>query len=208
MEQIKIPAPPDWLIDSFISVGKFAPAPDLNKFIADTFLAEGSELYNPEHVHLSAADIGFLWTNAPNRRRMKRVVGEAEMPNPKGGAWQKARAERQLIEWFGGVPDFVITLDAEFADEVSEVEFLALLEHEIYHCGQAVDEFGLPKFRKSDGAPIFGMRGHDVEQFTGIVRRYGIGAAGVDAVDFVKAALETPEIGSVRVAQLCGTCSA
>jgi hypothetical protein len=137
---------------------------------------------------------------------MKRVVGEAEMPNFKGGAWQKARQEQQLEEWFGLVPDFIITLDSDFRHECDEVQFLALLEHELYHCGQQTDEFGMPKFSRSTGKPIFGMRGHDVEEFTGVVRRYGIGATGQDAIDFVQAATQEPEIAAVEIKALCGVC--
>lgn len=138
---------------------------------------------------------------------MKTVVGEAEIPNPKGGAWGKARAERQLIDWFGEIPDFIVTLDAGYCLDAAAVELLALLEHELYHCGQQLDEFGFPKFRQ-DGRPIFAMRGHDVEEFAGVVRRYGIAAAGRDAVDFVKAAKLKPEIAKAKIAALCGSCSA
>ena len=80
---------------------------------------------------------------------------------------------------------------------------MALAEHEMYHCGQERDEFGAPKFRKS-GLPAFAMRGHDVEQFVGVVRRYGAGAAGVMAM--VDAANRPPEIADIRIAQACGTC--
>lgn len=205
MEQFKIPPPPADLLDINAGLNRFEPGPDLNKFVAAAFLAEQSPLYNPEHGHLAAADIGYLWTNAPNSRLMKRIVGTAEMPNFKGGKWQKARQEMQLIEWFGNIPDFIITIDAGFADEVGDVSFLALLEHELYHCGQAVDYFGAPKFHR-DGSPVFAMRGHDIEEFTGVVRRYGIEAAGRDAVDFVDVAFAKPEVSRAAVAVLCGNC--
>ncbi len=205
MERIKIPEPPRSLLE-VSGFPQFKPAKALNHFIAATILNEQSELFNQDHIHLIAADIGFLWTNWPNKRNMKRVVGEAEMPNPKGGAWQKARAERQLMDWFGGIPDFVITLSADHRAECSDIEFLALLEHELYHCGHAVDAFGMPRFRRSDGRPIFGIRGHDIEEFNGVVRRYGADAAGMDRVEFVNVVLQGPEIGPVRVRALCGNC--
>jgi hypothetical protein len=80
---------------------------------------------------------------------------------------------------------------------------MALLEHELYHAGQERDGFGAPKFRKS-GLPAFAMRGHDVEGFVGVVRRYGMIDCGVRAM--VEAARKSPEIAAVRIAQACGTC--
>jgi len=44
------------------------------------------------------------------------------------------------------------------------------------------DAFGAPKFKKSTGLPSFTLRGHDVEEFVGVVRRYGAAAAGVQAM--------------------------
>ncbi|WP_420376855.1 putative metallopeptidase [Sinorhizobium medicae] len=48
------------------------------------------------------------------------------------------------------------------------------------------------------------MRGHDVEDFVGVVRRYGADAAGVRAI--VDAANRPPEIARANIAHACGTC--
>lgn len=184
----------------------FWPDPSINLFVEAEFLSENSRLYNSDHLHLTSASLGFLWTTAANRRQMKAVAGQAEIPNFRVGAWAKARQEQQLIEWFGNVPDFVITFDAAYVADCSDVQFLALLEHELYHCGQAVDLFGFPKFSTQTGMPIFAMRGHDVEEFTGVVRRYGLRALPADTRDFVDSAFEIPEIDAVAISQLCGAC--
>lgn len=199
-----IPFPPDF---DELDVS-FVPAPELNNFVAEMILDEGGMLYNEEHGHLTQATIGFLWTSVPNRRQMRRVVGEAEMPNFKGGEWQKARQEKQFVDWFGSVPDFVVTFDARYCSESTPVQFLAILEHELYHCGQAVNEFGFPKFRQSDGRPVFGIRGHDIEEFAGVVRRYGVQALGQDVKDFVEASKHKPTIAAAKVNKLCGVCKA
>ncbi|WP_267902481.1 putative metallopeptidase [Sinorhizobium meliloti] len=44
--------------------------------------------------------------------------------------------------------------------------------------------------------PVFTVRGHDVEEFVGVVRRYGADAAGVRAI--VDAANRPPEIAGHR----------
>ncbi|NRP70767.1 hypothetical protein ILFOPFJJ_01649 [Ensifer psoraleae] len=81
---------------------------------------------------------------------------------------------------------------------------MVLVEHELYHAAQETDAFGAPKFSKSTGRPIFTIRGHDVEEFVGVVRRYGADAAGVRAM--VDAANQKPEIARVQIAHPCGTC--
>ncbi|WP_371412322.1 putative metallopeptidase [Ensifer sp. NM-2] len=60
------------------------------------------------------------------------------------------------------------------------------------------------RFSRSTGRPVFVIRGHDVEEFVGIVRRYGADAAGVRAM--VDAANQKPEIARMQIAHACGTC--
>lgn len=198
------PQPPAELFDDLH--GSFVPAPEVAAWLRKAFLDEESPLYNPEHLHLSAAHIGVLWTTVPNSRHMHAIVGTAEIPFPQGGAWQKKRALYQLRQWFGAVPDFLLTLSAEYAAGASDVGFCALVEHELYHCGHRRDLFGIPMFTK-EGRPKFGIRGHDVEEFVGIVRRYGAKAGAGDTAAFVAAARRKPEIAPAEIARLCGTCA-
>lgn len=207
--RIEIPKPPRSISEHFSGslAYQFEPDEGLERFLFDVILTEHSPFYNVDHVHLFSAKVGFLWTNCYNSRHGRRIVGQAEIPNFRGGKWQKARGEKQLVDWFGDIPDFVITLDAEYARECDDAAFLALFEHELYHCGQALDRFGFPKFSKETGQPIFAMRGHDVEEFIGVVRRYGHKAAGQNVTGLIDAALVSPEIAAAKVRELCGTCS-
>ncbi len=182
---------------------RFEPAIDLVDWARSSFIDETSDLINEDHAHLRFATIGALWTNVPNGRYGRRVVGQAEMGLPPAGKWSRARVEMQLQQWFGDVPDFLLTFDAEYASTCSDAEFCALVEHELYHCGQDRDAFGAPKFRR-DGSPAFGLRGHDVEEFVGVVRRYGADAANVRAL--VDAANRPPEVSPARIGHVCGTC--
>jgi hypothetical protein len=206
LEKILIPEPPEDLLDINHGLNRFLPAPELNEFLEATVLDDRHFLFNEEHIHLLKATIGFLWTNAPNKKQMKRIVGTAEIPFFRGNGWQKARQEQQLDEWFGIQPDFLITFDAENWAESSAAQKLYVFEHELSHCAQAVNAFGMPRFSRMTGKPIFSMRGHDVELFTSQVRRYGIQAAGQDAIDLVAAASATPLIASAKIDAMCGTC--
>ena len=38
-----------------------------------------------------------------------------------------------MMQWFGRVPAFLITLAADYCAECSDAEFCALVEHELYH---------------------------------------------------------------------------
>lgn len=199
------PRPPEALTDPFAMVHGFVPAPELLEWLLATFVAEGAPLANPDHAHLYAAKLGCLWTNSPNSRAGRTIVGQAEY-RPPGmimGKWARGRAQAQLYGWFGQELDFLLTFDAIFAARCSDAEFCALVEHELYHCGQARDEFGMPKFAKS-GMPVLELRGHDVEQFIGVVRRYGADAALVRAL--ADAAAQTADVPAERIAQACGTC--
>lgn len=200
------PAPPEIIFDP--TGPAFIPAPELAEWAKATFIAQDGGLRNPDHEHLDGATLAFVWTGVPAARHMNIIVGQAEMPRFQGNKWSKARQEQQLEEWFGDLPDFLITIDARYATQCDDVTFCALVEHELYHCGQEVDAFGAPKFSRSTGLPCFAIRGHDVEEFVGIIRRYGVGAGAGQTLAFVEAAQRGPEIGRAKVTGACGSCRA
>ena len=186
------------------AVDRFEPAEDVRAWIFETFIAETGELSNPDHAHLADAQIGVLWTNVANAKAMRIVLGQAELMPPMAmGKWQRSRAIQQMEEWFGDMPDFVITLHAPMASTMEDAQFCALVEHELYHCAQKLDAYGMPKFGQ-DGRPSFGIRGHDVEEFVGVVARYGSAASGVQAM--VEAASHRPRVALADIAGVCGTC--
>ncbi len=201
------PSPPDYLIE-VSGMNLFQPAPDLREWLYAAYLEESGPLYNVEHKHLLEANVGCLWTNTENSRHGQRIVGQAEMPPgpPRGGKWTRARSVFQLEQWFGGqIPDFLITFDALYASSCDDLDFCSLVDHELYHCAQASDEFGMPSFNKTTGQPVYCIRGHDVEEFVGVVRRFGIEPVR-GGIEMVMAAAQTPEIGRASVGNACGTC--
>lgn len=66
------------------------------------------------------------------------------------------------------------------------------------------DEYGVPKISDETGKPLFRVRGHDVEQFVDVVRRYGMQAGGV--TELVEAANAGPEIAEAQINGACGNC--
>lgn len=184
----------------------FEPAKELGEWVKSVIITEGGALFNPDHVHLAEAAIGWLWTNTDNSKKGRRVIGQAEEPVFRCGKWQKARQELQVMNWFGDIPDFIITLDANYCFDCSDSELLSLIEHELYHCAQATDEFGAPRFNRDTGMPVFCLRGHDVEEFIGVVRRYGVGCQNGQLAQLVNAANRAPEVTRASISAACGTC--
>lgn len=197
------PRPPDSVICSIFPT--FAPSPDLDRWAREVLINPG-EFANEDHAHLVDANIGFLWTNQENASKGRNIIGQAEIPMFRCGKWQKARQEMQIREWFGDIPDFIITIDAVYCMDCSDMEFMALVDHELMHCGQAQDDFGSPKFNSDTGMPCFTMRAHCVEEFIGIVNRYGVGNPDSNLALMVKAANSAPTLGEVDIAKCCGTC--
>lgn len=192
------PRPPkDW-------EGTFVAAPEIAGWIRQTFIVRGAPLYNPDHAHLEFAKIGVVWTGVENNRQQRRILATCEMPQQTmAGAWKKARAEQQLREWFGELPDFLITLYAPVLSEFDDRSFCAVIEHECYHAAQDIKD-GAPRFHR-DGTPFFALKGHDVEEFFGVAARYGLPA---DLKALAQLAQQQPQLPDRLIEGACGTCLA
>ncbi|QDJ52822.1 putative metallopeptidase [Bordetella hinzii] len=189
------PAPPE-------DQDRFVPAPELLAWVEQTILAQGGPLHNSDHAHLVDADLAFLWAPSAFEKAGRTVLGQAEQVMFRAGGWQKARQEQQMIEWFGRMPEFLITLAADYCRICTDTEFCALVEHELYHVGQRNDEFGAPAFDK-EGRPKLRIVGHDVEEFVGVVARYGPSA---DVLRLATAAGAAPAVPRLNIARACGCC--
>ena len=110
-----------------------------------------------------------------------------------------------MREWFGRVPTYLITLAADFCTTCSDTDFCALVEHELYHIAQQKDDFGQPMFTR-DGEPKLTIVGHDVEEFVGVARRYGVGDPDGALARLAAAARGTPAVSRAQIAGACGTC--
>ena len=199
------PMPPASLLDlsDMSSFGiRLIPAPEVWEWLQAEILADTGSIHNEEHAHLIDADIRVMWASAAFTKKGRTVVGQAEQVAFRAGGWQKARMEQQMLDWFGDVPAYIITLAADYCAQCSDADFCALVEHELYHIAQATDQYGAPKFNQ-EGLPKLEMRGHDVEEFVGVVRRYG---ASPQVQELVDAANNPAEVGKLNISRACGTC--
>ncbi|MDX4947166.1 putative metallopeptidase [Providencia manganoxydans] len=201
-ETLVRPYPPHEFLEAFSPYIKIIPAPEINAWVQQHLLDDNGDIHNSDHTHLIDADICFMWASLSFNKKGRYVLGQCEEVMMRAGGWQKARMEQQMYEWFGRIPKFVITLAADYCAQCSDAEFCALVEHELYHIAQDIDEFGTPKFTQ-EGMPKLRLRGHDVEEFIGVVRRYGA-SEKVQAI--IDAASEKPEVARLNISRACGTC--
>ncbi|QSL85946.1 putative metallopeptidase [Pseudomonas atacamensis] len=199
------PSPPESLLElsDLSNCGiRLMPAPEVWEWLQTEILADTGSIHNEDHAHLIYADIRVMWASAAFTKKGRTVVGQAEQVAFRAGGWQKARMEQQMLDWFGDVPAYIITLAADYCAQCSDADFCALVEHELYHIAQATDQCGAPKFTQ-EGLPKLEMRGHDVEEFVGVVRRYG---ASPQVQELVDAANNPAEVGKLNISRACGTC--
>lgn len=197
-----IPRPPAALFEAFEPI--FMPSPELAAWVQETFIAPGGHLENEDHAHLAQINIGFLWTTADNAKAGRQIIGQAQLLPPTGEKWSAARAAQQLTKWFDGMPEALITLDANAVQTMDDWQVCALIEHECYHLGKKTDAFGDPVFDKETGKPLLSMRAHCVEEFVGVVKRYGATSPELSAM--VEAVNRGPSIAATNIARACGTC--
>lgn len=197
------PRPPEHLIDPVREPEAFVPAHDVTAWIQKNIIG-GGPLYNGDHWHLEDAVIGVLWTNVENGKKGRSIVGTAEVPT--GHGWSGARSFFQLRSWFGELPQFIITLDSVYCAAIDDASFCALVEHELYHCQIKTNRAGEPLYDE-EGRPVPRIQGHDVEEFIGVVERYGAGAASGGVAAMVEVARRRPLIAAADIEEACcGTC--
>lgn len=122
------------------------------------------------HLRDGDAAILFLMRRTEKVKGGRRILGEMCLPRFSGtlgpvGTWMLAR----LCD---GVPDYVMVLDATWWVQASPIQREALVFHELEHAVQKTDKEGEFMFTP-EGRPVWDIRGHSLEEFDSVVRRYG-----------------------------------
>lgn len=205
------PFPPTDLIDQAEEEDaiRLAPAPDLKAWVKDNYLTMGGQLHNPDHDHIAELlhdneeFLAFAWASSAAMAKKRMVLGQCEKVMFNQGGWKKARQEQQMRDWFGFVPQYLITIDAAFCEQTSDREFCRLIEHELYHIGVERDEDGEIIYSDMTGLPKHYLAGHDVEVFFGEIRQHGIDSSVQRLLDIAKNA---PFVSETNIAACCGNC--
>lgn len=147
-----------------------------------------------EHAHIVEAEarVEFLMRTHAEVKGGRQVLGTVFRPDVQGRL-------REVFQWlledkFGGLGegdrpiDYLIVLDAEWWMDADERDREILVYHEMCHIQPAYDKMGAQRFDRDTGLPVLTLAGHDVEEFSAVVRRYG--AYSRDIRDFIGAASE------------------
>lgn len=144
--------------------------PEYNDAHPGVFAARLMEAGEFEHLRDGEARIGWLMRTHEEVMGGRQILGTVFMPQVQGRL-------REVFDWlldekFPDGLDFLVILDATYWEEADEIKREILVFHELCHCIQKVDQYGAPRFDK-DGRPVWGLRGHSVEEFSEVVQRYG-----------------------------------
>jgi hypothetical protein len=139
------PYPPvNFTGENWLPYTRIIPATEIGEWVNRHILSGEGRLHNPDHEHLTNAladaDIAFMWASSAFAKKGRTVLGQCEEVMMRAGGWQKARMEQQMHEWFGRIPKYIITLAADYCEQCNDLEFCALVEHELYHIAQATDD--------------------------------------------------------------------
>lgn len=114
--------------------------------------------------------VEFLMRNFDLVEGGRVVLGAVHLPKVQGKL--KGVFEWMIERTFGYMPTFLIVLDTHYWQSVGPREREILIFHEACHMGLKRDKYGEVQ-EDEDGRPRWGLVGHDVEEFTAVVARYG-----------------------------------
>lgn len=144
---------------------EYSPAPEVEEI--------AKELIHHHHTHLAAVRVDFIFASEEIKQNGKIV-------------WGRAKKITGLNAWLASEPEwrdartpedfFVIEIVKPTWLQLDEKSKRALVDHELTHCEVDMDTSKLS------------LRSHDLEEFTSIVREYGLWRADVEM--FVNAATQ------------------
>ena len=150
----------------------------------------------PEFGHIveSEVRIEWLYRTHPEVKAGRQVLGAVHEPNVTGRL-------REVFSWmlqdkFGGSDEdvpikFLVIIDYEYWAEADHRAREILIYHEACHIRPALGKDGEQRFDKETGLPVLCLVGHDVEEFSAVVRRYGAWSDDLQA--FISAAADGDE---------------
>ncbi len=100
-----------------------------------------------------------MWAKGRFKKQGRYVVGQAEKIMINANGWKKERQEEQFYQWFNALPEYLITIDATYANKANDIDFCALIEHELYHIAHKKDKYGVPSYNRETGKPNLAIQG-------------------------------------------------
>lgn len=129
--------------------------------------------------------VGFIMRDFELVEGGRFVLGAMHLPTVQGKL-------KGLFDWMirklfdGELPDFLMILDAQYWEQATPLQREILVFHEMCHMQIKRNSDGDLVMDEMTGRPKWKLVGHDVEEFTAVVARYG--AHSAEIADFVEAA--------------------
>jgi len=125
--------------------------------VAEEVYEVAAKLITNVHDHLAEAKIVYLFRDDEWKSKGKIVLGKA----------YKVPEQWSYLSGY----DLLVVINERAWSVLSDRQKTALIDHELCHFEKDIDESGNPKWR---------MVNHDVEEFTGVVRRHGLWSPDVE----------------------------
>jgi predicted metallopeptidase len=123
-----------------------------------------------DHAHLAQAVVLYVFRDKATRSRGRAVLGKAR---------KLAGLTKFLVHDEDDLPLFVVEISKDTWEDLTEEQRRALVDHELCHLVVDTDD---------DGTLVARTRGHDLEEFIGVVDRHGLWKADVMAMGTAAAA--------------------
>lgn len=131
-----------------------------------------------EHAHLADASIAYVFRDDELRRQGKVILAECILVER---ILQSEKRWSRVVKWallqitkLEQLPDFLVLIDRNIWEGLDAESRVALIDHELSHAWFATEDDGeTQKFHK-DGSPWWAIRGHDIEEFCGVIQRRGL----------------------------------
>jgi len=122
------------------------------------------KLIAQHHRHLADVPIRYLWRDKAATSKGRTVLGKARKV---GGLNAHLVHLVRKDEPPDEVEFFVVEIAADAWQTLTEPQRIALVDHELCHLGVDIPE-------RADKDRTLVLRGHDLEEFTGVVERHGL----------------------------------
>lgn len=149
----------------------------------------GRDLIRKHHDHLSEVRVDYVFRDKASKSNGKTVFGKARKISGLQAYLAVPEEERRrdtFIEDF-----FVVELAADVWACLTDEQKVALVDHELSHCGIDVDE--------KSSEETLATRPHDLEEFRAIVERHGLWQPDLELFAKTLAARELEEHGQTTI---------
>lgn len=147
---------------------------ETNIQLADEVGDYGRILIAKYHEHLSDAKILYLFTDQRRKRCDRVLVGTASRLDA------MSRFLASGLQSVLSGPDFLMLIDVQEWSTLDDAQRRAVVDHELCHMAVFVSEDGRTWERLTPGDHKdeyqfwrYGLRGHDIEEFSDVVKRHG-----------------------------------